>query len=645
MVSGDGTSPPKYTWKQAGEEIDIDFRVDADVSSKQIKCKFETRRMSLTVKGETVFSSDLAGAIDPDESSWSLEGSGDKRKLIVNITKTATKEWPALSLEEAKAKHDDFTVVGLEFENEERVENQEGAEKELEAKYLMLKQEKGIEDEKVLECFFELFDNCIQLYRLNKMSKYLEEIVPHCRTRNDKYKLKAIQALGFVRWKQSEFREALGLFHEMEDMLGKNAALCENIAHTYNSLGDYPKAEEYFRDSLKFIEAESGSNQGNRGGVLLGLGLVRDRLGQHEDALKVVEKAYNFYKDKARGQPSSLQAKAGMSCAKILMKLERPKEAEKFCKEAVTVYEVTCGEFSPLTASAYEELGNVQWAMGKKKPAQEAFKRAYEIESKKDAFNLLSILEIHNALMDTHLKDKDNIDRRQFDSYFPIAEYTVSRVKELPQDGNAAVYYKAAAELFCWGGSYQRAFELFEEAIGLLEVEKAVDTSSLVESCTVMRDFCSRNLAGAQDSPMVLDVRAREREQQGYADRKLTKEEKKLVKEIEKKMMVAEPPTEEGLPCAASGSNSKPKKKIVIPKITATSVHKVQFARQFAEENNFNNQDVTRWLMHVGSTRQTYGLPPGDFIDELVVRLSEVNGPELVADSIRKYIKSNPSST
>ena len=68
--------------------------------------------------------------------------------------------------------------------------------------------------------------------RLNKLSEHLEEIVPVCRKRTDDYKIKAIQALAFVRWKQSKFREAIPLFHEMEEILGKSAALCENIAHT-----------------------------------------------------------------------------------------------------------------------------------------------------------------------------------------------------------------------------------------------------------------------------------------------------------------------------------------------------------------------------------------------------------------------------
>merc|ERR1719401_2381461 len=219
---------------------------------------------------------------------------------------------------------DDFNVMNLEHDDDdpERVEEQEENERKLEARYKKLLADKGLQDESTLDTFFALFDNCIQLYRLTKLDGYLAEVVPACRTRTDKYKLKAIQALSFVRWKQSRFREALPLFLEMEEILGKGAALCENIAHTYNSLGDYDKAEEYFRQALKFIEQEHGMNRGNRGGVLLGLGLVRDRLGKQKEALPVCQKAYEFYKERANGAPASLQAKAGISCAKINAKLE-----------------------------------------------------------------------------------------------------------------------------------------------------------------------------------------------------------------------------------------------------------------------------------------------------------------------------------
>lgn len=459
--------------------------------------------------------SELAGRVTPDDCFWALEGSGASRKLVLTLTKKKNGSWRALTkdeesdLPEKSTLDEDFDVMTLEHDDDdpERVEEQERNEKILEARYAKLKSEKGLNHEETLQTFFALFDNCIQLYRLNKLSDYLEDVVPVCRKRDDKYKLKAIQALSFVRWKQSKFREALPLMLEMEEILGKGAALCENIAHTYNSLGDYDNAEEYFRQALKFIEQESGLNRGNRGGVLLGLGLVRDRLGKHKEALPVVQKAYEFYKERANGAPASLQAKAAISCAKINCKLGNLVKAEAYIKEAVQMYEVTCGATSPLTASAYHELGRCLWAQRKRDEAQKALKRAYEIESMKDAWDLVTLLEIHNLLMDTHLKETANIERTKFKEYFKTVEYIVHRVKrELPQDGNAAVYYKAAAELKSWGGQYTEAKELFEMAIPLLKKETSTDCSGLIQTCNEMLGFCERNLQGTQKSPMDFSI-------------------------------------------------------------------------------------------------------------------------------------------
>jgi len=515
MSDGAAAPRPWDGWSQTDSEVSVNIAVDASITTGKLKVKMESKRLAITVNGEEILDKELSGRIVVDDSYWSLEGSGENRMLIVTLAKKqAAKKWGCLlqeeedTLPEKDACDADFDIMNLEHDddNPERVEEQLENEKKLDLRYAKLKAEKGLDDEDTLATFFALFDNCIQLYRLNKLSDYLEEVVPSVRKRSDKYKLKGVQALAFVRWKQSRFREALPLFHEMEEILGKGAALCENIAHTYNSLGDYEKAEDYFRQALMFIEQEHGSNKGNRGGVLLGLGLVRDRLGKHREALTVCQKAYEFYKERAHGAPASLQAKAGISCAKINAKLGNLPKAEGFIREAVHMYEVTCGETSPLTASAYHELGKCLWAQRKREDAQKALKRGYELETMKDAFDLITVLEIHNILMDTHLKETENIQRGKFKDYFKVVDYTIGRVRKLTQDGNAAVYYKAGAELLAWGGRYQEAKALFDESIVLLTVETSTDCTSLISSCKDMLAFCDRNLAGLQNSPMDFDV-------------------------------------------------------------------------------------------------------------------------------------------
>lgn len=508
-------SAPQHEWSQTEAEIVVKFPLAPNVSKDSLRIKFETTKLTVRAGGSAIFERELAGKLNTDECYWQLENQGDSRVIVVTLTKKKGASWKTLTADEAEqlppkdVLDDDFDVMNLEHDDDdpERVEEQEENERKLEARYKKLASEKGLNHEDTLETFFALFDNCIQLYRLNKLSDYLEDVVPVCRKRDDKYKLKGIQALAFVRWKQSRFRDALPLFHEMEGILGKSAALCENIAHTYNSLGDYEKAEDYFRQALRFIEQESGMNRGNRGGVLLGLGLVRDRLGKHKEALPVCLKAYEFYKDRANGAPASLQAKAGISCAKLHAKLGDLPKAESFIREAVQMYEVTCGETSPLTASAYHELGKCLWAQRKREDARKALQRAYELEAMKDAWDLITILEIHNILMDTHLKETQHIERSRFSDHIKTVDYVVNRVrKELPQDGNAAVYYKAAAELKAWGGRYADAKALFDMAVPLLKAEKSTDCSGLIQGCQDMIAFCDRNLAGTQDSPMDFEL-------------------------------------------------------------------------------------------------------------------------------------------
>ena len=61
------------------------------------------------------------------------------------------------------------------------------------------------------------------------------------------------------------------------------------------------------------------------------------------------------------------------------------------------------------------------------------------ITSNEVAWDLVTLLEIHNLLMDTFLKENDKIDRKGFEMYFPVVERTLARVREMVQDGNAAV--------------------------------------------------------------------------------------------------------------------------------------------------------------------------------------------------------------
>lgn len=83
------------------------------------------------------------------------------------------------------------------------------------------------------------------------------------------------------------------VFQEQSSLVGPSAALFENMAHTYNSIGDYDNAEKYFLMAMDLVDQ---FNKGKKGGILLGLGLVHERKGAPREALPFLQNALATYK-------------------------------------------------------------------------------------------------------------------------------------------------------------------------------------------------------------------------------------------------------------------------------------------------------------------------------------------------------------
>eukprot|EP00418_Pyrodinium_bahamense_P002610 CAMPEP_0179016392 /NCGR_PEP_ID=MMETSP0796-20121207/3291_1 /TAXON_ID=73915 /ORGANISM="Pyrodinium bahamense, Strain pbaha01" /LENGTH=477 /DNA_ID=CAMNT_0020712071 /DNA_START=12 /DNA_END=1445 /DNA_ORIENTATION=+ len=401
-------------------------------------------------------------------------------------------------------------------ELEELVELQLQEEIRLEKLFQEQRQERGLDDEVTLKTFFKLFDMWIQLYRLNKCADALEEIVPICRRRGGQLHVQGVQALAFTLWKQSRFREAIELFREMEELVGSSSALCENMGHTFSSLGDYDEASKYFKRSLLCLDREEklGKKVGDRAGVLLGLGLIEDRLGRFENALEACREAQRLFRVRAHGKPSSLIAKAGMSIAKILLKLARSEqddarreqmeeEAIERERENVALFEVTCGEDSPLTASALKGLGEALLRRRRVPEAVASFARAYHLEAMKDAFDLLAVMEVHNLLFGAHMaamRAGGELDRAAFRTYLPTVDIALGRVRAMPQDANAGAYYKVAGELRAFAEDYAGAAQLLGEAAELFKTEQEEKVASLLSHCVDLKEFCEKQLQQQQAS-------------------------------------------------------------------------------------------------------------------------------------------------
>jgi tetratricopeptide (TPR) repeat protein len=173
----------------------------------------------------------------------------------------------------------------------------------------------GKDHEKTIKRTLRLVGCYIAQYKLNETDQLLDEIYPVCKEKGGPLYIKCIQSRAFCMFKQYRFREALEVFHEQAKLVGPSAALYENMAHTYNSLGDYENAASFFSQAMALLEQGS---YGKRGGILLGLGLVRERQGRPEEALPTLQEALEHYKkDHGNEDGTSLIAKAHMSVGQV----------------------------------------------------------------------------------------------------------------------------------------------------------------------------------------------------------------------------------------------------------------------------------------------------------------------------------------
>jgi hypothetical protein len=91
----------------------------------------------------------------------------------------------------------------------------------------------------------------------------------------------------------------------------------------------------------------------------------------------------------------SIEAKVAMSIAKLHIKMKDPAAALVYASMAVHVFRHTCGEDSPLLASALKIRGEVQVALpGLLPQAVDSFINAFKIEAQKDLVELMTMMEL-----------------------------------------------------------------------------------------------------------------------------------------------------------------------------------------------------------------------------------------------------------
>lgn len=361
------------------------------------------------------------------------------------------------------------------------------ADKECTKHYVELKSKLGLADPKTLDAVFAVFDQWIALYKLTECDQMLTEVMPVCkaRGRNDTYNIKAIQAMAFLRFKQFRFQDSLNHFLELKELLPPCSALLENTGHAYNSLQDSANAEKCFLEAVKYasIEEKAGRST-NKGGILLGLGLVKQKNHKSKEALPFLQQGLAWYKEKhpAASGDHSLVAKSEMYVAEALEDLGELQRAEGHFREAVRIFRVTCGSESPLTATALSHLGRVLLALEKHAEAEEVLFEALQRNVDVDIFsvNVSTVAQVLVQLYQLQSREEGKR-QRQASLLVPLCATAVKKLKQrnegkMPRNGDSGVFMKIFAELTVFTLDFAAAEDIFAEAIEIFREVKTDPT-------------------------------------------------------------------------------------------------------------------------------------------------------------------------
>lgn len=72
-------------------QVTVTIKVPAATAPKDVKCTFKPESLKVVIAGHelqpTVIDGELTGKIDPESSEWHLDGSGENRKLVLDLEK------------------------------------------------------------------------------------------------------------------------------------------------------------------------------------------------------------------------------------------------------------------------------------------------------------------------------------------------------------------------------------------------------------------------------------------------------------------------------------------------------------------------------------------------------------------------------
>ena len=93
VVASDGTEKVEtgFSWTQTVDDVELIVPLsDSSLSSRDLKVKFNARKVTVLAKGIQIFSLELYANIDPEGCTWTMEAG----KLVVSCEKGAAIMWP-----------------------------------------------------------------------------------------------------------------------------------------------------------------------------------------------------------------------------------------------------------------------------------------------------------------------------------------------------------------------------------------------------------------------------------------------------------------------------------------------------------------------------------------------------------------------
>jgi len=248
----------------------------------------------------------------------------------------------------------------------------------------------------------------------------------------------------------------------------------------------------------------------DKGGVMLGLGIVRQKRGEYQEATPILAETLAFYKRKFQGGDHSLIAKTLMSYARNFELCREYAEAEQHFREAVRLFTVTSGRECPLTATALASLAGVLTLRGSDaqiEEARELFSEALLYEASADVLNMNTVFELVMKMLQLGGSEgaQAKIDPARYIPIVPGIRKTFQRLtttnKAIANDDTAAAFYKTAAEATLLAGEYELTQALLEAALRVLPTIKNFDVSGLIGMCKQMLTFVLLRRAGDVGSP------------------------------------------------------------------------------------------------------------------------------------------------